>query len=65
MASLGVPICNDPLYPQLQTCEDGGFSRPLQLLAKGVAFIDPLTGAQRSFESRRALSFSTVPGDVQ
>ncbi len=56
MASLGIPILNDPLYPQLQDREDDDFSRPLQLLAKVVAFTDPLTGAPRRFESLQALS---------
>jgi tRNA pseudouridine32 synthase/23S rRNA pseudouridine746 synthase len=58
MASLGIPIFNDPLYPQLQTREDDDFSRPLQLLAKAIAFTDPLTGAPRKFESLQTLRLS-------
>jgi tRNA pseudouridine32 synthase/23S rRNA pseudouridine746 synthase len=63
MASLGIPIFNDPLYPQLQTREDDDFSRPLQLLAKAIAFTDPLTGAPRQFESLQALSLSPYEHD--
>ncbi len=55
MASLGIPILNDALYPRLEEREEGDFSRPLQLLAKSIAFIDPLTGAPRRFESPRTL----------
>jgi tRNA pseudouridine32 synthase/23S rRNA pseudouridine746 synthase len=31
------------------------FSRPLKLLARQLAFVDPLTGLQREFISRRDL----------
>lgn len=63
MASLGIPILNDPLYPQLQPRADDDYSRPLQLLAKSIAFTDPLTGAARHFESRQVLSLAP-PDDV-
>lgn len=50
LAALGAPIRNDPLYPALvDGAED--FSRPLQLLAKRLAFVDPLSGEPRAFES--------------
>jgi tRNA pseudouridine32 synthase / 23S rRNA pseudouridine746 synthase len=56
MASIGIPIVNDAFYPRLQPDNTDDFSRPLQLLAKAVAFRDPLTGITRRFESARALT---------
>ena len=60
MAALGLPLRNDRIYPVLQPqlAEDGtpGFDRPLQLLARSLAFTDPVTGQARAFESRRVLS---------
>jgi tRNA pseudouridine32 synthase/23S rRNA pseudouridine746 synthase len=54
MAALGAPIVNDPVYPILRT-EMEDYSRPLKLLAKSLAFIDPLSGVERRFESRYGL----------
>ena len=55
MAALGAPILNDAMYPELQKRADDDHSRPLQLLAKSLAFIDPLSGEERRFESGRRL----------
>jgi tRNA pseudouridine32 synthase / 23S rRNA pseudouridine746 synthase len=60
MAALGLPIVNDRLYPALQA--DGldaatDYSAPLQLLARSLAFTDPVTGAARRFESQLRLTF--------
>ncbi len=56
MSDLGIPIVNDTLYPVLQPyAPDDDFSRPLQLLARRIAFTDPFTGMQRLFESARQL----------
>lgn len=50
MAALGAPIANDAVYPLLRTdAEDYG--RPLKLLAKSLAFVDPVSGIERCFES--------------
>lgn len=57
LAALGAPILNDPLYPVLRAVDAEDFSRPLQLLAQGLRFADPLTGAARVFESRQRLAF--------
>jgi tRNA pseudouridine32 synthase/23S rRNA pseudouridine746 synthase len=54
MAALGAPIANDPVYPVLRT-EMEDYSRPLRLLAKSLAFVDPLSGVERQFESRFSL----------
>ncbi len=55
MAALGAPICNDTLYPQLHEQRVDDYARPLQLLARSLAFRDPLSGEQRLFESLLAL----------
>lgn len=56
MAALGAPIRNDPLYPALAPVAAGDYARPLQLLARSLAFVDPLSGRARRFESRLRLS---------
>ncbi|NYT63712.1 pseudouridine synthase [Alcaligenaceae bacterium] len=56
MSALGVPICNDGFYPELKAyAEADDFSRPLQLLARAIEFVDPFTGQLRRFESQRRL----------
>ncbi len=55
LSSLGIPIKNDRLYPDIQPHKGDEFSSPLQLLAKSIAFRDPLTGRVRTFESRRQM----------
>jgi len=61
MASLGLPIVNDRiyphLYPELPLGQTPDYDRPLKLLAKSIAFTDPITGARRTFESKRCLTF--------
>ena len=58
MASLGIAIDGDPLYPNVIDVADDDFSAPLQLLAQRVEFDDPLTGARRRFISARRLDSS-------
>jgi tRNA pseudouridine32 synthase / 23S rRNA pseudouridine746 synthase len=53
MASLGVPILGDPLYPNVIDVAADDFSTPLQLLAQRIEFDDPVTGLRRRFVSRR------------
>ncbi len=55
MAALGIPILNDRIYPTLQPDAPADHSKPLQLLAKSLAFTDPITGQARQFESQRQL----------
>lgn len=55
MNALGLPIINDSIYPVHQPAAPDDFSRPLQLLAKSIAFDDPISGAARQFESARSL----------
>lgn len=59
MHALGRPIVGDLFYPEVvhgpgTTPED--YSIPLQLLARRVTFLDPVTGTLRAFESRRSLT---------
>lgn len=55
MASLGLPIDGDPLYPRVLDVAADDFSTPLRLLAHRLEFDDPLTGRRRSFVSPRTL----------
>jgi len=60
MHALGRPIIGDLFYPEVvhgpgHTDED--YSRPLQLLARSIAFTDPVTGQPRRFESQRRLTW--------
>lgn len=57
MMSLGIPILNDPFYPELLPCKGKDYSSPLQLLAKSIVFDDPITGEARAFESEQSLVF--------
>lgn len=52
MAALGAAIAGDAFYPALRERGDADFSRPLQLLAKELRFVDPLDGNERRFQSR-------------
>lgn len=52
---LGLSILNDPFYPDMVDQDLADFSRPLQLLAHRLRFIDPITGDQREFTSQRQL----------
>ena len=54
--ALGMPIVNDPFYPVLLPSGRDDFDKPLQLLAKSVAFQDPVSGELRSFTSPRSLA---------
>ena len=51
MAAIGAAIANDPLYPVLRDGAPDDLSRPLTLLAQSLAFVDPLDGRERRFET--------------
>jgi tRNA pseudouridine32 synthase / 23S rRNA pseudouridine746 synthase len=59
MASLGLPIIGDPLYPAVFDVSSEDFSRPLQLLAYSLEFEDPVNGRPREFVSQHTLSAVT------
>ena len=61
MASIGFPIVGDPFYPQIRERQSG--DPPLQLLARRLAFTDPLSGVLRSFTSVRRLRW--FPADTE
>jgi tRNA pseudouridine32 synthase / 23S rRNA pseudouridine746 synthase len=56
--ALGAPIVGDNIYPTLtaeKSADEFDYSAPLQLLAKQLRFIDPITGGQRQFTSQQTL----------
>ena len=61
MNVLGVPILGDLLYPEVVHGPDHveeNFALPLQLLARTLAFVDPVSGESRRFESQRRLDWT-------
>jgi tRNA pseudouridine32 synthase / 23S rRNA pseudouridine746 synthase len=71
MAALGLPLQNDPIYPTLlpeKVAPEGdtakqdtiNYAAPLKLLAKTLAFIDPITRDERAFHSRFRLDFDAL-----
>jgi tRNA pseudouridine32 synthase/23S rRNA pseudouridine746 synthase len=59
MLALGLPLEGDQFYPEVLRGRDApeDFSQALQLLAQRIAFTDPVTGAERVFESHLSLRF--------
>ena len=55
MASLGLPITGDPLYPELIDVAPDDFSQPLQLLAHSLEFEDPVSGQSTGVPQGRTL----------
>lgn len=55
LAALGAPILNDGFYPNVLPCKGNDYAKPLQLLARSIAFTDPLTGTERYFRSGHSL----------
>lgn len=51
MAGLGASIANDRCYPEAAAAAPDDGTRPLKLLARSLAFVDPLDGSARWFES--------------
>ena len=54
---LKAPIKHDQIYPTLTPYQeyDLDVSKPLQLLAKEISFLDPVTKKPRSFMSQKTL----------
>jgi tRNA pseudouridine32 synthase/23S rRNA pseudouridine746 synthase len=63
MNALGLPIAGDQFYPQVLRGPDEpeDFTSPLRLLARGIAFTDPVTGEARRFESGLSLDWPSPP----
>jgi tRNA pseudouridine32 synthase/23S rRNA pseudouridine746 synthase len=56
MASLGLGIVNDAFYPDLLDKAPDDYARPLQLLARGIRFVDPISKEPVEYRSRLTLS---------
>lgn len=57
LSSLGIPIVNDPLYPEILDWNPDEIGPPLQLVARELSFTDPVDGSERTFTSRRPLAW--------
>ncbi|REJ04292.1 pseudouridine synthase [Microbacterium bovistercoris] len=55
LSALGAGILNDGFYPDLLPEAPDDFAKPLQLLARELRFVDPLSGAPREFVTHRTL----------
>lgn len=51
MASLGLPIVGDSLYPAVMDVAPDDFGTPLQLVARRLSFIDPIDQTPRNYSS--------------
>jgi tRNA pseudouridine32 synthase / 23S rRNA pseudouridine746 synthase len=51
MNSLGLPILGDDLYPRIIEPDYDDFSNPLQLVARSIRFIDPVSRRPMAFKS--------------
>lgn len=58
LAGLGLPILGDPLYPTVLDVDADDFSTPLQLVARSLAFTDPIDQTPREYSSHFALDWS-------
>ena len=58
LAALGLGILNDGFYPVLLPEAPDDFDRPLQLLARELRFVDPLSDQERVFTTRRRLALA-------
>ena len=62
MLALHLPILGDRIYPRLlpEPALDAApdWQHPLQLLAREIAFADPITGKMRRFVSQRRLQLA-------
>jgi tRNA pseudouridine32 synthase / 23S rRNA pseudouridine746 synthase len=57
MNALGLPIVGDGIYPVLTPAGQTDYEKPLQLLAKSIEWMDPITRTMRRFESEFMLSW--------
>ncbi len=56
-AALGIPIVGDRIYPTLLPADTDDPANPLRLLARSLAFDDPVTGTARCFRTTRTLAW--------
>lgn len=59
LAGLGAPIVGDDFYPELQASRNlpDDYGKPLKLLARGLRFVDPVSGQRREFDSDLQLAW--------
>jgi len=57
LSTLGCKIMHDLFYPELAGKQEPDYAKPLQLLAKSLAFIDPLTKKPVLFSSEKSLEW--------
>lgn len=57
--SLGIPIRNDPLYPEVVDVSIDDFTHPMQLIAHSLEFTDPVDGTPRRFVTHQKLTWPT------
>jgi tRNA pseudouridine32 synthase/23S rRNA pseudouridine746 synthase len=62
MNALGLPLLGDQFYPTVLRApgEEEDFAEPLRLLAKHIAFTDPVTGLTRAFVSEQSLDWPST-----
>lgn len=60
MNSLGLPIVGDDFYPRIVERAYDDFSRPLELVARRLSFVDPVSGEPREFVSRVPLGAASA-----
>ncbi|MFT4021549.1 MAG: pseudouridine synthase [Acinetobacter sp.] len=56
LCQLNIPIQNDPFYPLIKHKPEDDFNHPLQLLAKEICFIDPISQQKMQFSSKQELT---------
>ena len=54
---IGSHIVNDRYHPELRPEQPGNFENPLQLIARELEFVDPISGERLVFKSERKLLF--------
>ncbi len=64
MASLGLPILGDSLYPAVIDVDPSNFTDPLQLIAKRLWFTDPIDQTPRDYTSRFELEWPEASADA-
>ena len=63
MNALGIPILHDQIYPSMKAYlapQNRNYDKPMQLLAKSLAFTDPITGQDNYFESQLKLQWPHI-----
>jgi len=63
MNALGIPILHDQIYPSMKAYsapQNRNYDKPMQLLAKSLAFTDPITGQEHFFESHLKLQWPKI-----